>query len=194
MRRAATSASSSCWVGAGRGAEARFPTPPAKPCMHLSRHTAFPLSVELGLDLVMLQTERPSVLRLVSVRLPAEDTPRTYLVPMPRCERDFRAAVSPSARVVITGHDLSAPVLRSFPGRDDQPVGPSGSLSRVRVSALGYGFGTGRRRRPERRVLKSECITNRVAVVPNVGPRRNRMMAPLQEILCLPASQGAARQ
>ena len=57
MRRAATSASSSCWVGAGRGAEARFPTPPAKLCMHLSMHTALPLSVKLSLDLVMLETE-----------------------------------------------------------------------------------------------------------------------------------------
>jgi len=51
IRRAATSASSSCWVGAGRGAEARFPTPPAEPCMPLSGHTALPLSVILSLDL-----------------------------------------------------------------------------------------------------------------------------------------------
>ena len=55
MRRAATSASSSCWVGAGRDAEARFPTPPAEPCMPLSGHTALPLSVILSLDRVMLQ-------------------------------------------------------------------------------------------------------------------------------------------
>ena len=57
IRRAATSASSSCWVGAGRGAEARFPTPPAEPCMPLSRHTALPLSVILSLDRVMLEAE-----------------------------------------------------------------------------------------------------------------------------------------
>src|SRR5262249_2072664 len=96
--------------------------------MHLSMHTALPLSVKLSLDLVMLQTERPQVLRLVGVRLPAEDTPRTYMVHMPRFECDFRAAVSPLARVVITGHDLSASVLRPFPGLDDQPVLPLGKF------------------------------------------------------------------
>ena len=38
-----------------RGAEARFPTPPAKPCMPLSRHTALPLSVILSLDPLRLR-------------------------------------------------------------------------------------------------------------------------------------------
>src|SRR5262245_8247164 len=78
MRRAATSASSSCWVGAGRGAEARFPTPPAKPCMHLSMHTAFPLSVLLRLDPVIREAEPLEVLRPVGIRLPVEDTPGTH--------------------------------------------------------------------------------------------------------------------
>jgi hypothetical protein len=77
-RRATTSGSSSCWVGAGRGAEARFPTPPAEPCMPLSRHTALPLSVILSLDHVILQAKRPEILGLVGIRLPAKDTPGTH--------------------------------------------------------------------------------------------------------------------
>src|SRR5271157_4624791 len=78
MRRAATSASSSCWVGAGRGAVARFPTPPAEPCMPLSRHTALPLSVILSNDHVMFKAKRSEILGLVGIRLPAKDTPGTH--------------------------------------------------------------------------------------------------------------------
>src|SRR5262245_29567681 len=105
----------------------------------LSMHTAFPLSVILSLDPVMLQTERPQVLRLVGIRLRAEDTPRTYMVHMPCFERDFRAAVAPLARGVITGHDLAAPVLRPFPGLDDQPVLPLGKSLPGQRSAPFHG-------------------------------------------------------
>jgi len=52
----------------------------------LSGHTAFPLSVILSLDRVMLEAQRPQVRRLVGIRLPAEDAPRTDMVHMPRSE------------------------------------------------------------------------------------------------------------
>src|SRR6516165_2684777 len=82
---------------------------------HLSGHTAFPLSVILSLDRVMLEAQRPQVLRLVGIRLPAEDTPRTDMVHMPRSKCDSRAASRPLARVVVTGHDLATSILRTFP-------------------------------------------------------------------------------
>jgi hypothetical protein len=46
--------------------------------MPLSGHTAFPLSVFLGLDHVMFKTKRSEILGLVGIRLPAKDTPGTH--------------------------------------------------------------------------------------------------------------------
>ena len=59
-------------------AAARFLTPPAKPCMPLSRHTALPLSVILSPDHVMFKAKRSEILGLVGIRLPAKDTLGTH--------------------------------------------------------------------------------------------------------------------
>src|SRR4051794_30849935 len=90
--------------------------------MQLSKHTALPLSVVLGLDLVMLQAERPEVLGLVGIRLPAEDASGTQVVHMPRSERDSQAASRPLTGVIVAGHDLPASIFRPLPALDNQPV------------------------------------------------------------------------
>jgi len=89
--------------------------------MHLLMHTALPLSVILRLDRVMLEAERPKVLRLVGIRLPTENAPWTQVVHMPRTERDFHPTSWPLAGIVVTGHDLVTAVFRSLPLLGNQP-------------------------------------------------------------------------
>ena len=60
-------------------------------------------------------------LRLVGIRLPAENVPGTQVVPMPRSERDFHATSWPLTGGVVTGHDLATAIFRSLPLLGNQP-------------------------------------------------------------------------